>query len=364
MTQQIYNENFVIDYVEIYTPSAKIMAYWHVNALKFTLEAYNDFETGNIGISSYLLKSKDINIVLTSAYPSANSKQNDEISEFIAKNYCGIKRVALQTSNVVKAFEEAIVKGAFPIKFPTKLIDDEGVVEEAAIKLYDQSEILFINRSGYSGEFKPGFRKSANDALIKPPLLSSIDHIAGEVRINESIYWSDYLGKILDLKMVQNFEQSDENRTGMTLKVNQSDNKKLTFVIAEPESYLKKSKVQSNIDNYGPGFHHLAFMTDDILQTLTDFKSSGVEFVKIPSAYYELLRAKPEFDGFDIDSLQQSGILIDKEGDSYLLQKFLKPLNDRPFFFYEIVQRVNGYLGFALNNINVLKRAEEIEIIK
>jgi 4-hydroxyphenylpyruvate dioxygenase len=66
----------------------------------------------------------------------------------------------------------------------------------------------------------------------------------------------------------------------------------------------------------------------------------------------------------DIDNLEKYGILIDKEGDTYLLQKFIKPISERPFFLYEIVQRVNGYNGFALKNINVLKKAEEMQIME
>ncbi len=100
---------------------------------------------------------------------------------------------------------------------------------------------------------------------------------------------------------------------------------------------------------------------------LKRFREKNVEFVPFPPSYYELLRNNDEFrniDGIDIDDLEAEGILIDKEGDTYLLQKFLKPISDRPFFLYEIVQRVNGYNGFALKNINVLKKAEEMEDLK
>ena len=62
--------------------------------------------------------------------------------------------------------------------------------------------------------------------------------------------------------------------------------------------------------------------------------------------------------------LFRSGILVDREEDAYLLQKFIKPYGDRPFFLYEVVQRINGYNGFALSNINLLKKAEEIELMK
>jgi len=134
--------------------------------------------------------------------------------------------------------------------------------------------------------------------------------------------------------------------------------------MAEPDGYTGVSKVQQNIDKFGPGIHHLAFATDDIIATVNTFTEKGVEFVSFPRSYYGLLRENPDFKDIDIDLLESNGILIDKEDDTYLLQKFIKPISDRPFFLYEIVQRVNGYNGFALKNINVLKAAEELEIMK
>jgi 4-hydroxyphenylpyruvate dioxygenase len=150
----------------------------------------------------------------------------------------------------------------------------------------------------------------------------------------------------------------------MILNINQSLDKKLTLVMAEPDDYTRPSKVQQNIDRFGPGIHHLAFATDDIVKTINAFTAQSVEFVTFPSSYYDLLRSNKEFDDMDIDQLQRNGILIDKEDDTYLLQKFIKPISDRPFFLYEIVQRVNGYNGFALKNINVLKKAEELQIMR
>ncbi len=148
------------------------------------------------------------------------------------------------------------------------------------------------------------------------------------------------------------------------MNINQSKDKKLTLVMAGLESYLNTSKVQQNIDNFGPGIHHIAFATNDLVTAIDELEARGVEFVKFPAAYYDLLRTNEDFKDFDIDKIQRSGILADKEGDTYLFQKFIKPISDRPFFLYELVQRVNGYNGFALKNINVLKKAEELEIMK
>ena len=67
------DDSCIIDYIEQYLPMAKPVAYWHAQALGFTIEAYKGVENGHPGISSYLLSSNDIRIVLTSAYPPFKS---------------------------------------------------------------------------------------------------------------------------------------------------------------------------------------------------------------------------------------------------------------------------------------------------
>lgn len=353
-----------IAFVEVYTPMAKLMAYWHTRALGFKLVASFTSPEGKPGIASYVVKSCRICLVFTSAYPDGVQGADSEVWSFITKNYCGVKRIALYVSSVTDVFNNSVAKGAFPAKLPVVLQDEFGIVEEAAIKLYDNSEIMFINTSAYRGAFKPGYSVCEFGKESDNFLLQSIDHIAGEVRVNEMDFWTDYLSSVIGTSLVQSIKSSEDNKTGMLLNINQSAGKEITLVIAQPENVFLKSKVQQNIERFGPGIHHLAFATNNIFETIKRFSENGVEFVGFPASYYTLLRESKEFGDLDIDNLEKLGILVDKENDAYLFQKFIKPLSDRPFFLYEIVQRVNGYDGFALKNINVLKKAEEIEIMK
>jgi len=355
--------NYEIDFIEIYAPMAKAFAFWHSKALGFKISAIRNADNNCAGVSSYLLESRNVRLVLTSSYPPYQDS-NNEISSFIAKNYCGVKRIALKVAAVGDLFDHCIQNGAFPVKFPQKQEDKHGWIEEAAIKLYDDCEVAFLDRTNYKGSFKPGYKEVATDLHLLNQHITSIDHIASELRINETLFWSNYLNRTLSTSLVQSIQQSEENKTGMILKINRSVDKNLTFVFAEPDGYKNKSKVQQNINLFGPGIHHIAFATDDLRESARDLSRNGVEFVSFPSSYYDLLRANSSFAQIDIDQLQQLNILCDKEGDTYLLQKFIKPVSDRPFFIYELVQRVNGYDGFALGNINVLKKAEEMEIMK
>lgn len=353
----------LIDYVEIFTPMAKALAYWHTNALGFSVTAYQNADTGAKGQASYVLESNQVRLVLTSAYPTNAGQPGTEAAAFIAKHYCGVKRIALRVPLVGEAFNNSIVRGAIPLKFPTITRDGDGWVEEAAIKLYDDSEITFINRDAYTGVFKPGY--AAEKTTGSPAtFFSTIDHIAAEVRVNEARYWTDYLQAAVGTSLVQSIGRSAENKTGMLLYVNQSADQNLTLVVAEPDVHNKESKVQRNIDTFGPGIHHLAFSTPDLMETVRELTVRQVEFVNFPPAYYQILRENDDFREVDIDAMERLGIIVDKEENTFLLQKFIKPISDRPFFIYEIVQRINGYNGFALRNINILKKAEEMEVMK
>lgn len=356
--------DYEIAYIELYTPMAKLLAHWHQQVLGFTLEGAYASTGPRDNKVSFVLRSGDIQLVLTSTFPSLDqTDSHSEITAFIARNQCGVKRVAVSTPDVYASFARAVKNGGIVLREPSTLKGPEGEITEAAIKLYEDNEILFIDRKNYTGYFKPGYRKIAPSGKPSQALFSSVDHIASELRVDETEFWTNYLTRTIGTSLVQSINKSTENKTGMTLNINQSGNKKLTFVMAEPDGTGTSSKVLDNINKFGPGIHHLAFSTEDIVSTIKTIESNNVEFVNIPSAYYTLLRENPDMKDMNIDLLEKHGILIDKEGDTFLYQKFIKPYGDRPFFFYEIVQRVNGYSGFALKNINVLKKAEEYNIM-
>lgn len=359
---QSESDHIEIDYIEMYVPVAKPLVYWHEKALGFSVSAYKGQDTGFPGISSYVLRSNNIALMITSSYPYCSETRGGDVDVFVKLNSCGVKRIAFRVDSVQESFLTALANGAIPIRFPYIVSDEFGSYEEAAIKLFDQNEILFIDRSRYFGPFKPGYKTQNGKVDSGKQSFRSIDHIACELRINETDHWTDYMKKSLGNKIVQRIGRSVENLTGMIMNISQTVNNEAMFVLTESEKHFQEAKVQQNIDRYGPGIHHLAFSTNNIIDVIKELRSRDVDFVGHPKAYYDQLREKSDLQGIDIDLLEEQGILIDKEGDAYLLQKFIKPMGDRPYFFYEIVERINGYNGFALNNIIALRKAEETQI--
>jgi len=64
-----------------------------------------------------------------------------------------------------------------------------------------------------------------------------------------------------------------------------------------------------------------------------------------------------------IEELKKRKILVDRDEDGYLLQIFTRPVQDRPTFFFEIIER-HGSRGFGVGNFKALFEAIEREQAK
>jgi 4-hydroxyphenylpyruvate dioxygenase len=110
----------------------------------------------------------------------------------------------------------------------------------------------------------------------------------------------------------------------------------------------------------GEGVQHVALATDNIVETVIQLKSRGVEFLKVPSNYYDdLIKRVGKIDE-DVEPLKDLGILVDRDDEGYLLQIFTKPVEDRPTLFFEIIQR-KGAKSFGKGNFKALFEAIERE---
>jgi 4-hydroxyphenylpyruvate dioxygenase len=105
---------------------------------------------------------------------------------------------------------------------------------------------------------------------------------------------------------------------------------------------------------------HLALTTNDIIRTVTSLRDRGVEFLQTPTSYYTDLQRRVGKIDEPIETLQELGILVDRDPDGYLLQIFSRNVQDRPTVFYEIIQR-KGARGFGKGNFRALFEAIERE---
>ena len=76
-------------------------------------------------------------------------------------------------------------------------------------------------------------------------------------------------------------------------KVMQDGTGKIKFPINEPAQGRKKSQIEEYLEYYGgPGVQHVACTTTNIIETVADLRSRGVEFLDVPGTYYEELEER------------------------------------------------------------------------
>ncbi|MCI5073232.1 4-hydroxyphenylpyruvate dioxygenase [bacterium] len=353
------------DFVEFYVGSAKMVAYWYVKAMGFDIVAYQGPETGFKDKCSYYLKQNDIHIVLTSPLSPAFW----EATYFLNLHGDGVKRFGYQVSDVEALFDHAINSGGIPIKKPSVAKDAQGEVLSAALKIYDDTEIILCDRSQYQGLFMPGFDEPRQKLNIERQEtgLQKIDHIVGNVRQNEMNRWADYFIRAFNFEQFIEFGPGDISTqySALLSKVVKSHDFAIRNPINEPYEGKRKSQIEEYLDVYhGSGVQHIALESDDIMASIQALRSNGIEFLSVPQTYYdELKKRNPGIVTEDIDALADLGILCDIEdlagGEGYLLQLFTKPIGDRPSFFYEIIQRRKGSQGFGQGNFQALFEAIE-----
>jgi len=276
----------------------------------------------------------------------------------------GVKILALWVDDAYDAFEQTTKRGGKPYMEPTTITDEFGEVKMSGIYTYGETIHMFIERKNYEGPFMPGYVKSESTYQPTDCGLLYVDHCVGNVgwnRMNEAVAWyQDVMGFVNILSFDD--KQINTEYSALMSKVMSNGNGYSKFPINEPAEGQKKSQVEEYLDFYeGEGVQHIAVATKDIVKTVTELKSRGVEFLSAPpEAYYDMIPERVGEIDEDIKKLQDLGILVDCDEEGYLLQIFTKPVEDRPTLFYEIIER-HGAQSFGAGNFKALFEALERE---
>ena len=251
---------------------------------------------------------------------------------------------------------------------PTVTTDKNGEVVQSGIYAYGETIFMFTERKNYNGIFMPGYEKWETEYNPAPAGLKYIDHMVGNVDWNQMDTWVKWFEDVMGFENFLSFDdkQVSTEYSALMSKVMANGNGRIKFPINEPAEGKKKSQIEEYLEFYeGEGVQHIAVTTDDIVKTVNDLKSRGVEFLsRPPQAYYDAIpdRLKAHMHRFkeDIKELQELGILIDADEEGYLLQIFTRPVEDRPTFFFEVIQRM-GARGFGAGNFKALFQSIERE---
>ena len=346
------------DYVEFYVGNAKQAAHFYKTAFGFQSLAYAGPETGLMDRTSYVIRQEKLTFMLTTSL-----RPETEVANHVALHGDGVKMLALKVDDAKDAWHQTTKRGAKSYMEPKTYKDEDGEVVVSGIHTYGETVHLFIERKNYKGVFMPGFRKWESAYNPAPTGLLYVDHCVGNVGWNQMNPWVKFYEDTMGFKNILSFDDNDISTeySALMSKVMSNGNGYVKFPINEPAVGKKKSQVEEYLDFYkGEGVQHVAIATHDIIKTVTDLKSRGIEFLSIPASYYaDVLDRVGKIDE-DLKPLQDLGILIDKDDEGYLLQIFSKPLQDRPTVFFEIIQR-KGAKSFGKGNFKALFESLERE---
>jgi 4-hydroxyphenylpyruvate dioxygenase len=347
------------DYVEFYVGNAKQAAHYYMTAFGFQALAYAGPETGIKDRASYVVRQHKLTFVLTTPIRSDN-----EIADHIYKHGDGVRFLALKVDDAKDAWAQTTGRGAISYMEPKVMNDGEGEAVMSGIHTYGDTIHLFIERKNYQGVFLPGFRKWGNPWFTPEDTgLEYVDHCVGNVGWNQMNPWVKFYEEVMGFRNILSFDDNDISTeySALMSKVMSNGNGYVKFPINEPAEGKRKSQVEEYLEFYnGEGVQHVALATKDIVTTIKKLRSRGVEFLQVPSTYYDDLLDRVGAIDEDLEPLRELGILVDRDDEGYLLQLFTKPVQDRPTLFFEIIQR-KGAQSFGKGNFKALFEAIERE---
>ena len=272
----------------------------------------------------------------------------------------GVCALNFQVEDLEAALDRAREAGAKVMVEPEAHRIGAGTVKFAAIKGVGDVLNYLVERRGKPGAFWPDLGPDPGLPLCAPGLVRA-DHLTNNVGPGQLDGLVAFYGRVFGFQVTRTFDIHGHLGTGLRSKVVQSANNRVIIPINEPTD--AKSQIQEFVKRHkGPGVQHIAMSTNSITESVRVLMAQGINFLRVPDTYYELLPGRIEKDGYkvteDLAELRELGIQVDGDGTGYLLQIFSED-QIGPLFF-EIIQR-RGNMGFGEGNFQALYDSIELD---
>jgi 4-hydroxyphenylpyruvate dioxygenase len=247
---------------------------------------------------------------------------------------------------------------------PEERKDEHGVLRRAAIATYGDTVHSLVDRAGYHGPYRPGYVAwDTVDDPLPDAGLRRIDHVVGNVELGRMDAWVGFYERVMGFTQLVHFsdEAISTEYSALMSKVAWDGTGRIKFPINEPAKGKRRSQIDEYLEFYrGPGVQHIAIATDDVVATVRALRDRGIEFMRVPDAYYDELAGRFADLDLDVAALRELGVLADRDDEGYLLQIFTRMNQDRPTVFFEMIER-HGSRGFGEGNFKALFMALERE---
>ena len=352
-----------IDHVEFWVGNARQASNYYRALWGFTPVAFAGLETGVRDRASYVMVQNDITFVFT-----APLHPDSEIAQHVHMHGDGVHDIAFSVDDATSAWHETTSRGAISAGEPSDADGGEdGVLHRSAVHTYGEVIHSFVDRTDYHGAFAPGYRAIKRPAAAAEGLsLLEVDHCVGNVELGDMDRFVAFYRDTFGFSQLIHYDDKviHTEYSALMSKVMTNGNGRIKFPINEPATGKKKSQIQEYLDYYlDAGTQHIALRTEDIVGTVRQLRENGVQFLGLPHEYYATLADRVGDVGVPMETLEELGIEADRDEEGYLLQIFTRPVQDRPTFFFEIIER-HGSRGFGVGNFKALFEAIEREQAK
>jgi len=199
-----------------------------------------------------------------------------------------------------------------------------------------------------------GFVPLVSPDVVAPKGFTAIDHLTNNVPRGELERWARFYRDVFAFTEVRYFDIRGV-QTGLHSFALRSPCG--TFCIPINEGSGTGSQIDEYLEEYrGPGIQHLAFLTDDILQSLRALERTPIQFLDIDEDYYRDVFDRVPNVREDHGEIARRDVLVDGDDQGYLLQIFTKNLIGP--IFIELIQRRN-HQSFGEGNFSALFRSIE-----
>lgn len=177
--------------------------------------------------------------------------------------------------------------------------------------------------------------------------LKTIDHIALSMDQTEFLSWLLFYTSLFDMSKMPSFDVADP---GGLIHSQALENGRVNFrVVLNGTDSRRTLAGQFVAESVGTGVQHLAFSCADIFVAANALSKNGFSPLEISSNYYDDLDARFGLDPSFLGQLRRHNILYDRDDHGgELLHLYSKTYGDR--FFFEILERRNGYRGMGAAN--------------
>nr|WP_319515446.1 TIM barrel protein [uncultured Cohaesibacter sp.] len=251
--------------------------------------------------------------------------------------------IGLLVDDASAAAERARILGASPF-MQKRLV---GELNIPAVRGVSGSVLHLLDRSSplakvWSVEFEP-IEEDINTSGVG---LTSIDHVAQVVNDEDMQTWTLFYESIFALDKTPLVDVSDPSGFVHSRAIQSSDGAfRLTLNGVQTHRTFAGRFVA---DSSGSSVQHLAFRTDNLLETAAKLKERGFEPLPISENYYADLATRFDLDDDFLKQLSEANIFYDEDENGAYLQLYSRPYGDG--FFFEIVERRANYHKYGAPN--------------